>query len=116
MGLILRVTYAATDGSMPESVELEWDQPPAAEVLLPVVSRLVAAPGGRLATATPRFVLVDNAQKGEILVLCGDGLVRNAGDAMAKGRNDYAGSATETLRAGEWIEMASGKWRRLETT
>lgn len=52
MSLTLRVTYAATDGSMPESVELEWpDIQPAASTVLPLLDRLLRAPAERAAVA-----------------------------------------------------------------
>ena len=50
MSLRLSVTYPATDGSMPESVELEWqDAIPPARELLPLLNRLLTAPAERLA-------------------------------------------------------------------
>ena len=49
MSLRVVVTYPATDGSMPESVELTWDDgsDPGAVDLLAIVDRLLAAPAQR---------------------------------------------------------------------
>lgn len=49
MSLRLAVTYPATDGSMPESVELTWDDgsDPKSADLLAIVDRLLTAPSMR---------------------------------------------------------------------
>lgn len=122
MSLILRVSYPATDGSMPESVELEWDQPPETDSLMPVLVALVSASAVRREQVaapinlTGLHFLQRDVRKGEILSLCSDGYVRNSGDKMAPKNGDYVGAVLDSLPAGTPVQMKSGKWQRQETT
>lgn len=48
MSVMLRVTYAGTDGNMPESVEVEWaDETPDSDLVQALAGLLVTAPGKR---------------------------------------------------------------------
>lgn len=55
----IAATYPATDGSMPESIEVEINTPDAGpELLHAAVSALAAVPSGRYRLHTPSFTPV----------------------------------------------------------
>lgn len=118
MSLTLRVTYAATDGSVPESVELEWpDVQPTASMVLPLLDRLLRVATDRAADARPEssdYRLEHGARRGEILAVGADGTVRNVGAFRPGTKFDRAGQAAESLKAGEVI-MVNGLWHQKET-
>lgn len=121
MSLTLRVSYPATDGTMPESVELEWtDEVPNALTVLPLLERLLSAPAEHraglfpiLTAAGPEsgpYSLTHPAKRGDILGLCDDGFVRNVGDPQAAGRLSAAGVAGENLPPEARIVLRGGQW------
>lgn len=123
MSLTLRVSYPATDGTMPESVELEWaDGVPDAATVLPLLERLLSAPAEHRAGLFPTltaaaaapdsgpYSLTHAAKRGDILGLCGDGFVRNAGDPRAAGKLFAAGVAGENLLPETRIVLRDGRW------
>lgn len=58
------VSYPATDGSMPESVDVEWFDPPDVQFVAVVLAQLLAAPTGLFAEPALR---VDQCRR----LLCG---------------------------------------------
>lgn len=169
MNLRIAATYAATDGAMPETVEVtfeEIDQDGAFDVdLQPIIAQLLAAPSQRSTLAArvsgPRclrgpcghaqsqhgdrssdgyefpernqgpctvcddsekcrsfvgapiqgYLLINTAERGEILGLCRDGAVRNVGASDAT-QFDMSGAAADNFPAGSKLVMRSGQWVR----
>ena len=64
MSLRLAVTYPATDGSMPESVELTWDDgsDPGSADLLAIVDRLLGAPAQRYSVVSTEDLIRDRLE------------------------------------------------------
>jgi hypothetical protein len=126
MGLILRVTYPATDGSMPESVELEWDTYPGADGVLRLLERLLSAPAEHraglfplrtvpAATSSGAYVLTHSVRRGDILAVCADE-VRNVGAMAADVPFDAAAPVDQDLSAGARVALVNGSWHKLGET
>jgi hypothetical protein len=124
MNLRISATYAATGGSMAESVMVEFgeiDQEGTFDVdLAPILDRLLTAPSVRsmamVSSPLPApglgYPLAHVAKQGDVLGLCSDGVVRNVGDTLAAhAKFALAGTAGEDLRSGDRVFWVDGKWR-----
>jgi hypothetical protein len=121
MNLRITATYPATDGSMPESVEVEFtDTAPAdADLTQTVLGMLLRAPANREAKRKVTQyggLLVEKAAKGSLLGLLPDGTIRRVILAPASEEFVVVGPASSSMEAGTSLRMDArkvwGVWSR----
>lgn len=123
MNLRMIATYPASDGSMPESVEVEWSDIDLTigdgSLVLSVLDRMFAAARERQADA-PRsesaeethWSLDGGADKGDLLGLCPDGLVRRVNLVETGTPFLIAGKAAEKIPHAALVAIRQGEWVR----
>jgi hypothetical protein len=119
VNLRIRADYPATDGSMPESVEVEWTEVEQAGEGAPLsfapeaLDILLKAPRGRTA-ALPHlgpYLLIDTVGAHELVgVDKMDGVAHRVKNTPMSTEFDLAGYARTELKAGTRIQLVGGQW------
>jgi hypothetical protein len=118
MNLRITATYPATDGSMPESVEVEFTDaaPGDADLAQTVLGMLLRAPANResVREATQYGgLLVEKAAKGDLLGLLDDGTIRRVHSVPIPAKFAAAGAASSSMEAGTSLRLGvGGMWWR----
>lgn len=119
MNLRIRAEYPATDGSMPESVDVEWTEVVAgdemADLAQTVLGMMLRAPAARLSSSPPVVAqgrLDTDVKLGAILGLQSGGIVSpvDSKGSLLSVPIRYAGPAAESMKAGTSVHLIRGAW------
>ena len=118
MNLRIRAEYPATDGSMPESVEVEFTDaaPGDADLAQTVLGMLLRAPANRESVREPvqyGGLLVEKVAKGAMLGLLDDGTIRRVDSVPIPAKFIAVATASSSMEAGTSLRLgAGGVWLR----